>query len=186
MIAKLIICGAFIVAKPLFRKQPFRNSASFLYLFGVKNAIFCKFLDKLSVLRIASELSLRSLIEILYLRFCFTNPLALAACKCKHLHARLLVALIFKKLHLLFAFSAILAAPRHSKQASSALDLHNICHSKMEVQGKNGVENHQLTHSQPLACGEYWLHLGIVSKLSLLSVCTTFVQMGSCTFWSAK
>ena len=34
----------------------------FLYLFEVKNAIFCKFLDKLPAFRQASELSFRSLI----------------------------------------------------------------------------------------------------------------------------
>ena len=62
--------------------------------FGAKNAIFCKFLDKLSALRIAGELSLRSLIDNFVPR-----------------------VLIFKKLHILL-------------------------HSKMEVQGKNGVENH--------------------------------------------
>ena len=55
-----------MVAKPLFRKQLFRNckievntafctlsynlnSEPFLFLFGVKNAIFCKFLDLLLV-----------------------------------------------------------------------------------------------------------------------------------------
>ena len=42
---------------------PASVSEPFLYLFGVKNAIFCKCLDKLSPLRIASELSLRSLID---------------------------------------------------------------------------------------------------------------------------
>ena len=36
---------------------PTSVSEPFLYLFGVKNAIFCKFLDKLSALRIASELA---------------------------------------------------------------------------------------------------------------------------------
>ena len=45
---------------------------------------------------------------------------------------------------------------------------------------------HLLTHSQRAAYGEYWLHLGIVSTLPLLSVCTIFVQMSGCTFQSAK
>ena len=50
-----------------------------LYLFGVKNAIFCKFLDKLSALRIASELSLRSLIDNFVPRVLFYEP-ACARC----------------------------------------------------------------------------------------------------------
>ena len=42
---------------------PASVSEPFLYLLGVKNAIFCKFLDKLSALGIASEFSLRSRID---------------------------------------------------------------------------------------------------------------------------
>ncbi len=52
----------------------------------------------------------------------------------------------------------------------------------MEVQGEKDIENYQLTHSQILACGEYWRHLGIVSELSLLSACTIFVELSDCTF----
>ena len=40
------------------------------------------------------------------------------------------------------------------------------------------------TYFSPAA--QFRRHLGRVSKLALLSVCTIFVPMGSCTFYSAK
>ncbi len=63
------------------------GSEPFLYLFGVKNGIFCKFL---------------------YLVFCCTNLLTLALkTQINLVLTRLLAVLIFKKLQLFFACGAI-------------------------------------------------------------------------------
>ena len=190
-----------MVAKPLFRKQLFRNckvevntafctlsynlnSEPFLYLFGVKNAILCKFLDKLPAFRQASELSFHSLIGNFVPRVLFHEPASARFVWKLNFHTLAYSRFWYSRNYTYFSPTAQFR--RHLGNTQTSLVFHSVYTKfailKWRYKAKSSLKITNLHILGRLAWGEYWRHLGIASELPLLSVCIIFVQMSGCTF----